>query len=228
MASTDESETSIRALRVELANMVAGKIGQPKIKASSPTQANSKKAGKYLNAYFCAPVRVCTIGGYLKIKRCIVNNTQPEPHSKVWASPAPKQAKTKGASTGGIRDQQREWFIKTGRWIDSEGNVTPIDATVVDEIRRTQSWAHPDLGTAKYKAFYSSRAWLELRYFVLRRSGGKCDCCGASSKEGAKLQVDHIKPRSRFPALELDPDNLQTLCGECNQGKGAWGEEDWR
>ena len=34
-----------------------------------------------------------------------------------------------------------------------------------------------------------------------------------------RIVVDHIKPRSRFPGLELDPDNLQILCSDCNMGK---------
>jgi 5-methylcytosine-specific restriction endonuclease McrA len=42
------------------------------------------------------------------------------------------------------------------------------------------------------------------------------------------LNVDHIKPRRRFPELSLDPDNLQVLCGNCNTGKGSWDTTDWR
>ena len=37
--------------------------------------------------------------------------------------------------------------------------------------------------------------------------------------DGAKMHVDHIKPRSKYPRLELDFDNLQVLCEDCNLGK---------
>lgn len=67
--------------------------------------------------------------------------------------------------------------------------------------------------------FYSSNAWRKLRYSVLRDSEGKCVICGVSAKEGAKLHVDHIKPRSKYPELALDPANLQVLCDDCNIGK---------
>lgn len=76
--------------------------------------------------------------------------------------------------------------------------------------------------------FYLSTAWKIVRYEVLLDRGGKCEACGASPKTGAVLHVDHIKPRYRFPKLELERSNLQVLCADCNKGKGAWDETDWR
>src|SRR5574343_488507 len=52
--------------------------------------------------------------------------------------------------------------------------------------------------------FYDSKEWLELRYKVLKKYGGKCQLCG-DQKYG--LHVDHIKPRSKFPELELEESN---------------------
>ena len=40
--------------------------------------------------------------------------------------------------------------------------------------------------------------------------------------------VDHIKPRSRYPALELTLTNLQVLCNDCNMGKSNDDETDFR
>ncbi len=57
----------------------------------------------------------------------------------------------------------------------------------------------------------------KLRYDILRRDGFKCVCCGRSVKEGAVLEVDHIKPVSQ--GGKTVPNNLQTLCRECNRGK---------
>lgn len=75
--------------------------------------------------------------------------------------------------------------------------------------------------------FYSTREWRDLRYEVLRECAAKyqdgkprCEMCG--QKAGEKpLEVDHKKPRSLFPHLELMKENLQVLCNPCNQGKGA-------
>jgi 5-methylcytosine-specific restriction endonuclease McrA len=53
-------------------------------------------------------------------------------------------------------------------------------------------------------------------------------CCGASAKDGIRIHVDHIKPRSKYPKIELDINNLQILCDDCNIGKGNWDETDWR
>ena len=42
------------------------------------------------------------------------------------------------------------------------------------------------------------------------------------------MNVDHIKPRKKFPELALVEDNLQVLCGACNHGKGNWDQTNWR
>lgn len=70
--------------------------------------------------------------------------------------------------------------------------------------------------------FYRTREWRSIRWDVISRSNGKCSVCGKSNKEhGIIIHVDHVKPRSKFPELELDKNNLQILCEECNIGKGA-------
>lgn len=73
--------------------------------------------------------------------------------------------------------------------------------------------------------FYETREWQELRYRVLRKFGRACMCCGSSNCE---LHVDHIKPRSKHPELELEFTNLQILCRACNLGKSNTDETDWR
>ncbi len=76
--------------------------------------------------------------------------------------------------------------------------------------------------------FLKSREWRELRYLALLNCKGTCQLCGAKRKDGIILHVDHIKPRSTHPALALKLDNLQVLCEDCNMGKGAWDDTDWR
>lgn len=58
-----------------------------------------------------------------------------------------------------------------------------------------------------------------VRYQVITRDGGRCCVCGRSVKDGITLEVDHIIPISR--GGNSDADNLQTLCRDCNRGKGA-------
>ena len=57
-----------------------------------------------------------------------------------------------------------------------------------------------------------------MRYDVLRRDGFACVRCGRGRADGAKLHIDHIVPVSRGGKSTMD--NLQTLCENCNCGKG--------
>ena len=83
-------------------------------------------------------------------------------------------------------------------------------------------------GVIPAEEFFASLSWKNLRYKALHRHGGRCQCCGASPAEGAILHVDHIKPRSKYPELALEMDNLQVLCADCNVGKLNRDETDWR
>jgi len=78
------------------------------------------------------------------------------------------------------------------------------------------------------KQFYVSSAWRTLRYLALTNCGGACQCCGAKASDGVKIHVDHIKPRSKYPKLELDIDNMQVLCSDCNLGKSNIDDTNWR
>lgn len=77
-------------------------------------------------------------------------------------------------------------------------------------------------------AFYESDEWRAVRYEALKASRGVCELCGAAPSPGRPLHVDHIKPRSKYPALELVLSNLQVLCADCNLGKSNTDEIDWR
>lgn len=77
----------------------------------------------------------------------------------------------------------------------------------------------------KSSDFYRTKAWIELRYKVLVKYGRVCQCCG---QIGGQIHVDHIKPRSKYPELELEINNLQVLCERCNIGKSNKDVTDWR
>jgi 5-methylcytosine-specific restriction endonuclease McrA len=73
-------------------------------------------------------------------------------------------------------------------------------------------------------AFYLSSKWTQVRYDILLYYGPICMKC----KSTKKIHVDHIKPRSKYPELETDFENLQVLCEPCNLEKGNKNETDWR
>lgn len=86
----------------------------------------------------------------------------------------------------------------------------------------------------KRSKFYKSWDWRTMRMEALKKYGPVCQCCGAkrgditTAGEPIRICVDHIKPLATHWHLRLDPENLQILCDECNMGKGAWDQTDWR
>lgn len=117
---------------------------------------------------------------------------------------------------------------------------------LLEEVKRRPSpiKAHPPLepaeccgmrpSKAEKTAFYESWEWREKRMEVLCEMGKECQCCGATpgmvtpAGKPVRICVDHIRPISKYWHLRLEKKNLQILCDECNQGKGAWDETDHR
>jgi ATP adenylyltransferase len=64
-----------------------------------------------------------------------------------------------------------------------------------------------------------------IKYRVLTRARGRCECCGAHQHQRA-LEVDHIVPRSHGGSDDLS--NLQALCFRCNAGKRDTDSTDFR
>ena len=58
-----------------------------------------------------------------------------------------------------------------------------------------------------------------LRYEIMKRDNFRCQICGRTAQDGARLEVDHKKPIAKGGRTE--PSNLWTLCQDCNRGKGA-------
>lgn len=59
----------------------------------------------------------------------------------------------------------------------------------------------------------------KARYEIMKRDGFRCQVCGRSSQDNVVLEIDHKTPYSRGGMTS--PDNLHTLCRDCNRGKGA-------
>lgn len=72
----------------------------------------------------------------------------------------------------------------------------------------------------EYQRFYHTDEWRRLRALVIARDGSRCASCRRPIRREEDLTVDHVKPRSRYPELALNPDNLQVLCRRCNSAKG--------
>jgi len=85
------------------------------------------------------------------------------------------------------------------------------------------------LSKAQHIEFFTSDEWRKLRVRVLEKYDCSCMMCGRSPKHHRIIiHVDHIKPRSKYPELALEFNNLQLLCEDCNIGKGNRYETDWR
>jgi 5-methylcytosine-specific restriction enzyme A len=70
----------------------------------------------------------------------------------------------------------------------------------------------------KRKQTRSRHIQASTRVSVLNRDKYKCVFCGRNSKQ-IDLEVDHIIPFSKGGSNDIT--NLQTLCFDCNRGKGS-------
>lgn len=106
-----------------------------------------------------------------------------------------------------------------------------VDKTNIVNMPKPKSFAKPSDKYKQLRVFLKTtdgmRLWLQTRYEVLKRQPN-CVLCGRGRAQGVTLHVDHIKPKSLYPDLAFDLDNLQTLCEECNMGKGNMDETDFR
>ena len=104
-------------------------------------------------------------------------------------------------------------------------NTHEVIRQIVDVAKRTFKG---DYAYIISNEFLKSHNWKRVRMAALTQYGNQCMCCGVSPHEGAKICVDHIKPRLTNPELALDISNLQVLCEDCNCGKGNWNNMDFR
>ncbi len=84
---------------------------------------------------------------------------------------------------------------------------------VTRQIKRT----HERLSYEETARYQRSLITNSVRFKVFKRDGYRCQICGRTQADGAKLVVDHIVPVAKGGTSDMD--NLQTLCFECNSGK---------
>jgi 5-methylcytosine-specific restriction enzyme A len=91
----------------------------------------------------------------------------------------------------------------------NEANPKPPKLTKVNKISKSRS-------TEEEKP--SRYIPLSVRVDILNRDNYKCVFCGRNA-DRVTLEIDHIIPFSQGGSNKID--NLQTLCFDCNRGKGA-------
>jgi 5-methylcytosine-specific restriction enzyme A len=77
------------------------------------------------------------------------------------------------------------------------------------------------LNLKKYKSdaknlLYQSAEWKELRKKVMHRDNYMCTKCKTKNSITNSLQVEHVKPKSIYPELMFDLNNVITLCKRCH------------
>ena len=76
------------------------------------------------------------------------------------------------------------------------------------------------------KPNYYHSEYRRKRHEVFIEQGEICAKCGAIPP--VYLQIDHIKPVSKYPELFLEKSNMQVLCVSCNREKSNKHETDYR
>ncbi|EIW6162743.1 HNH endonuclease [Salmonella enterica subsp. enterica serovar Saintpaul] len=121
-------------------------------------------------------------------------------------------------------EEVKEWDANYGIRLENHFKVLQYQA----QLDRTVATGTETGDVLSGDEFYRSPEWRALRYQALVKYGAVCACCGRSAKHGLVMHVDHIKPRSKFPELALDINNLQILCEDCNIAKSNTDEIKWR
>ena len=117
------------------------------------------------------------------------------------------------------------------KWLKANDSESRYTATIIGPglIPRTiEDWKELPFEEEQKRDFLKTGRWKRLKQLVYERDGNYCACCGKSPKDGVVLHIDHIKPRSLYPELEDDLDNLQVLCKDCNEGKFNLSEMKYR
>lgn len=78
----------------------------------------------------------------------------------------------------------------------------------------SQKIANPAISGVEYQQGQLAE-WENLKAYAKWRDGQKCRACGRSAKDGARLEVHHI--RRRADGGSDTPDNVVTLCHECHE-----------
>ncbi|MBE5935809.1 MAG: HNH endonuclease [Lachnospiraceae bacterium] len=136
--------------------------------------------------------------GFKRIEDKVCANVKIQPRLKIHIFLSAKYVSPKGKN---IYEKHREYNYE---------KVKALYYNVKKEIETKETFE-------EQKRKERNKMTDSLRYDILKRDNYRCQICGVTAKEGAKLHVDHIKPIAK--GGKTQPDNLQTLCDRCNLGK---------
>jgi 5-methylcytosine-specific restriction endonuclease McrA len=164
----------------------------------------------------------CSISCRLKFKGPLPEIPPPPPPPVFIEKPKSQHQVSRHKNNSGVRRLSTEEMLQRGKkWKKKHAKQ------LIKRLEEERKALLKNKKTTFVNGFYTSDNWRRLRYEAIIKYGRKCMACGAVGP-GVVFHVDHIKPRSQFPHLELNIDNLQVLCESCNIGKSNWDQTDWR
>lgn len=140
------------------------------------------------------------------------NNTQPSKKLVIVKRNTGERIERSVDSLTGLSVEQIKKKV-----IECQSRIANLEAQIERQKRQLEK--------LKPTGFYASKRWKQLRFKVLLKYGRRCMLCYSESGE---MHVDHIRPRSRRPDLQLQLENLQVLCRDCNLGKSNLDDTDLR
>lgn len=109
---------------------------------------------------------------------------------------------------------------KSDKKLDFCSKECKMNGSFGESLRGSNHWNWHGGITTQNEKIRKSEEYGLWRIAVLMRDHYKCQICGDTK---SKLNVDHIKPFSKYPELRLAIDNGRTLCVECHRKTDTWG-----
>jgi uncharacterized protein (TIGR02646 family) len=76
----------------------------------------------------------------------------------------------------------------------------------------------PEKEKQKLILFYRNDA---VKNGLIKSSFGKCAFCECIPSEGGNIEIEHFKPKSKYPELTFEWDNFLPSCRKCNGSKDS-------
>ena len=170
------------------------------------------------NAPSLAAVPAETWRAYAAEARAIVDNTpRPSvPWYLLWNADAPHEQ-----ATSQLREAELVHITWVWSYVSPKGRNRYIANRVFDAQDVYEALVASEERARHEASREHQRALMtpSLRFDILKRDGYRCQICGRTAAEGARLEVDHKVPVAAG-GLTV-PENLWTLCHDCNNGKSA-------
>lgn len=108
-------------------------------------------------------------------------------------------------------------------------DIVASSAKLYDDTVPNKNFKEPDLPKgvsqtelgAVYEDKFVKGKGKGRTYYELIRGGSKYGRCPICDAKDVQLQLDHYLPKSKYPSLCVNPNNLIPICGTCNGIKNA-------